>query len=107
MAQMTNKSHLAAKNKMLIIFFGVKMKQIKNPTIAKKRAKKNVLSLMFFPNRKPHMIRIKKPLIFEIKAKEDKKKLKKYKQERKIDTKSVQRINTISVKISDRRFFFI
>ena len=62
---------------------------------------------MLRPNKKPQMIRIAKPKIFENIASEDKKRLKKYKSDKISDTISVSKIQLNSVNRSERIFFFI
>lgn len=67
---------------------------------------KNVFSLMFFPNKNPHIRKIKKPATLEIIDKDEMKILKKYKDERMKDTTNMRKNKLIQVNKRERRFFF-
>lgn len=60
---------------------------------------------MFLPNKKPLIIKIRKPKILESNAKEETNKLKKYKSDKTSDTRNVNKTKLKSVKKSERKFF--
>lgn len=104
---MMKMSHLAANKRMAKTLFSTKIKQIRKPAKAKPKAKKKVFSRILRPNRKPQMIKTRKPNIFDIRANDDTKRFRKYKKERISDTISVSKIQHKSVNRSERIFFFM